>query len=118
MKQAEAAALVAKLFAAYPFHRDNDELTAAVYVEQVARLEDPHVALDAVNELIASSRYLPPIADLNDAYYTALSVREERARNEHLALPEGKGSEEERQENLRRAQEFLDKFARSSRMSA
>ncbi len=116
MTQAQAAALVAKLFAAYAFHRDSDELTAAVYAEQIGRLDDPAVALEAVNTLIASSRYIPPIADIHDAYYVALSAREERQRQGIKALTEGEPSEEERAANLKRAEEFLNRVGR--RMTA
>ncbi len=66
MTTADAEYLVAKLFAAFPQHRD--QTTAAVYVEAFQRLKDPDVALKAIDEAIMAERWLPPIALISETY--------------------------------------------------
>lgn len=106
MTQAEAGALTAKLFAAFPFNRDNDQLTAAVYVEQFALLPDPQIALQAVNDLIGIKRYLPVVGEIREQYER---IREARAAR-MLALNEPDPTPEELAEGRRIGLEFLAKL--------
>ncbi len=92
MTTADAEYLVAKLFAAFPFHQQ--EMTAGVYVEAMQRLADPDLALRAVDEIIASDLRLPPVAVIRDTY--------DRVRPAPLALDMPEISEEKRLDNIRR----------------
>lgn len=62
MKQSEAAKLVAMLIAAYP-HSQVSEATSRVYERMLADI-DADVASRAIERLIATSRYLPTVADI------------------------------------------------------
>src|SRR5437867_2710279 len=64
MRVSEARALVAKLAAAYP-GREFPESTEALYVEMLRDLPFAE-GLRAVNGLIATSRFLPTIAEIRE----------------------------------------------------
>lgn len=103
MTQAEAEFIVSKLLAAYPTFRGNDELTAAVYVEQLVKLPDPKMGLQAANDLIGVEYYLPTVAKVREQYDR---IREARAART-LALNEPKATPEELAEGRRIGLEFL-----------
>lgn len=94
MTIADAEALTAKLFAAFPFPQQ--DLTAAVYVEQIAMLPSRDFALEAVDDLIQTAERLPPIAAVRDAYVAV------RARTPQAGLPMPELSAEETAANVRR----------------
>ena len=106
MTPAEASALTAKLFAAFPFHRDNDELTAAVYVQMLAELPDPALGLEAVDTAIRRSSYLPSIAVLIEGYGEACEARRARAPR----IEEAPMTAEERLEAGRRFRVLANEF--------
>lgn len=102
MTEPEAKKLTAKLFAAFQFHIGNDQLTAAVYIEQIQRLHDFPLALEAVNDLISNERYLPPVALLNEQYRAVL-----KRQPKPLELSEAPLTPEQREENIRQAKAVL-----------
>lgn len=102
MKQSEAAALTAKLLAAFPFHKDTDELTATVYIQQISRLKDPAVALIAIDDLISFETFFPPVGKITAAYRSALARQPKQA-----ALTEGQLTEEQRKYNLEQVRAII-----------
>lgn len=107
MTQDEATRLVAKLFAAYD--KPREKLTAAVYIEAFVKA-DYALGLRAVDELIASEKWLPTVAHFTETYSRIRhSVIQSRSA---MALGEGQLSEEERAENLRRLRELTARLAR------
>lgn len=66
MTQAEAQKLAAKLFAAFPYHPE--EMTVAVYLEQMVKLPNPEWALEAVNAIIRTEERLPAVATVLRTY--------------------------------------------------
>lgn len=103
MTQAEAATLVAKLFAAFAFHQDRDELTAAVYVQHFATMQDAAIALEAVDACIRTERYMPAVATVIEVYSDIA-----RRRSPRLSELEPPGpTEEDREMHLAQARQFL-----------
>ncbi len=109
MTQADAEALVAKLFAAWPYPQQ--DMTAAVYVEQMAQLPRQDLALVAVNSLIQHSHHLPKIAELVESYERE-RVRD-RDRIPFGELEEGEWSEEEIAANMERLKALTDTIGES-----
>lgn len=103
MTQDEATALAAKLLAAYPYKKS--ELTAAVYVERFLTL-DYDSAREAVNDLIDTAVDLPAVARVREQHDAVLR----RKRMDRLALSEPDLTDEQTQENIRRANEYLAKL--------
>lgn len=99
MTQGEAQELVAKLFAAFPFPQQ--EMTVAVYVEQMVKLPDRDNGLRAVNALIENSERLPTIAALRQTYKAVA------ARHQQAALPEPPVDRDENARNARAIAEAL-----------
>lgn len=109
MTQAEARALTAKLFAAYP--NKTTDLTAAVYVEKLEPLNYP-VAVRAVDELICSEKWMPTVASVLEVYWRIEeAARERRAVARGLAEPPL--TEEQKQENARQARALLERLGGS-----
>lgn len=109
MTLAESTALAAKLFAAFAFHRDQDEATVAVYAQMLAELPDASLGLEAVDACIRGNRYLPSIADIREQYEQA---RESRFQRSYIGrqLNEAAPTPEERAQSERIAREFLAKL--------
>lgn len=112
MTPADAVTLVAKLFAAYPFHRDNDKLTTGIYAMHVGELHDPALANDAIDALIRGTKFLPSVFEIREAYAVERErmVRASQAR----ALNEAPLMDEERAEYGRIAREYLATLDRRS----
>ena len=106
MTEAHAQALTAKLLAAFP-RPEIDKLTVNVYSEQIATLAIYECALDAINDLISSEMYRPPVALVIDTY------RRLADRYAPQQLREPPMSEEQRQENLRQSRALLARLSGS-----
>jgi hypothetical protein len=91
MTSAEAKALTAKLLAAFPTPKV-ESLTAQVYLERIETFPSYERALDAVNELIGSETFRPPVALVVDAY----NRHNERHQERILQLDEVPPTPEER----------------------
>jgi hypothetical protein len=98
---AEAQALAAKLFAAFP-SPPVDPLTFKVYVERLESFPNYEQALECVNDLIGSETFRPPVALLVEGYYRYLERH--RARQAQLEWPDP--TPEERAANLAMAREW------------
>lgn len=106
METPDAQKLIAKLFAAFDYRRD--KLTAAVYVEQVAKLNDPAVALRAIDSLIQGCHRLPTVAMILEEYRS----QSDRAKPRFSELVEARPSVEEMEANKVRAKLVMQgKFA-------
>lgn len=69
MRKSEVAELVAMLIASFPSSKADDK-TSAVYERMLLDL-DHHAALDAIERLIATSRFLPTIAEIRETALVA-----------------------------------------------
>lgn len=103
MTPAEATQLTAKLFAAYD--KPREKLTAAVYIEALMK-RDHAISLRAVDELIASEKWLPSVALFNEvcSRLTEAAIQAREAR----ALHEPPVSEAQREENIRRIRALVE----------
>lgn len=101
MTQDEATQIAAKLFAAYA--NEPEQLTFAVYVEAFMGA-DHAIGTRAVDELIASEKWLPKVAEFNEVCFrlTQAAIRAREAR----ALPEPPMSDEQRAKNLARLEQL------------
>lgn len=105
MTQDDATKLTAKLFAAWD--KPREQLTFAVYVERLLPF-DHDCALRAVDELICSETWLPPVVLVLQVCQRITNTAV-RARP---ALKEAPLSEDERAENLRRLREMQERIGR------
>lgn len=108
MTPEQAAKLAATILAAWPGRREN--LTAAIYIKHLLPLDHTR-ATTAVDELVTSSQFLPPVADVLEA---ERRVRE-RERQARPALREPDLTDEQMAENVKRANELLRKIGRPAR---
>ncbi len=67
MNEVAARVLMDALSAAFPSPAVSDA-TYGLYVHELERLGDEHAAQEAIHDLIRSSRFLPRIAEIVDAY--------------------------------------------------
>ena len=109
MELKDAEYLAARLFASFPSNQG--QATAAVYVEAIQRLHDPDIALRAIEDLVYSERWLPPIAAIRETYERHRPMRDER----ELPMPEL--TEEKIADNLRRRNILLDMLAKKIDMN-
>jgi hypothetical protein len=103
MTESEASALTAKLVAAFP-HPRVEPLTVQVYAEAIGRLKHYDAALEVVNDLIATARMLPRVADVVEGYDRI------RDRFGPKALREPPMSAEQVAYNKARAHEMLERL--------
>jgi hypothetical protein len=101
MTRSEAEALTAKLLAAFPTPKV-ESLTAQVYLERMELFPSYERALQAVNDLIGSEAFRPPVSLVVEAY----NNRDEIHRKQILELDEVPPTPEERAANLKMAREW------------
>jgi hypothetical protein len=97
----QAEALTAKLMAAFP-SPIVDPLTVDVYRERIESFPSYERALDALNELIGTETFRPPVALLVDAYWRHNERHQERI----MQIEPPEPTPEERELNLRMAREW------------
>jgi len=96
MKESDALAQVARLFTAFPASKA-DVGNAKAYAEQLVRLRHPEALAEAVDSLIRSERWLPPISAILDEYNRYKYRHEPPAIEVHSEV-----TEDERRDNLKR----------------
>jgi hypothetical protein len=85
MNRSDATIIVAKLVAAFPHPRVPPE-TVALYVEELSELPHVGAARAAVDDLLHSERFWPPLAAIFDGYYDSLKrIRDREASERGLA---------------------------------
>jgi hypothetical protein len=109
MTDAEAKMLAAKLFAAFPNPKP-DNLTTEVYVENLIKLPIAACALEAIDDLIRTETFRPPVALIVEDYH--------RLKPKYLppALSEPPMSEEQIAENLRQSKLMVERLSHSMQM--
>lgn len=101
MKAHEALREVLRLFAAFPSKLITDA-TAKAYAEQLVDRRSPEALHDAVNSLIRSERWLPPVSLVLEEYSRHVSQYAPREIEERSEL-----TLQEKQENARRSKALM-----------
>ena len=101
MTSPQAKALVAKLIAAFPAPKP-DPLTYEVYRERLESLPSYERGLEAVNDVIGTETFRPPVALVIDAYWRL----NERHQESIMQIEPPQPTPEERAANLAMAKEW------------